>query len=93
MIPSNIYNSSRNNGVLEAGQGVTNIFAIYLGGSRMLFPIGFCGGLTNVCIAYKNLPGPILVINNSSLITIGVKSGPVYALVCIVFSEIVVSFY
>ena len=93
MIPSNIYNSSRNNGVLGAGQGVTNIFVIYLGGSRMFFPMGLCGVVQMFAYHMKMYPAPYLVINDPSLITIGVKSGPVYAVVCIVFSEIVVSFH
>ena len=51
----------KNNGVLGAGGGVTNIFVIYLGGggSSMFFQRDWGGGgRQNVCLPHENVTGP-----------------------------------
>ena len=49
----------KNNGVLGAGGGVTNIFVIYLGGGgRVCFSNGIGGGCPNVCLLHENVTGP-----------------------------------
>ena len=64
MIPSNIYDLKQQEkqqwcfgGWAWGGEGVTNIFVIYLGGVEYVFPTGL-GGRQNVCLPHENVTGP-----------------------------------